>query len=651
MIACAGGDGDSVSERVEPTSRSYESFASFLDAANSVSVASLASHQVVVVGIDGAPWPFVDRLIDEGRLPNLERMKQEGAYGTLRSTPCYVSPPAWQSMFCGYTPEKTGIYTFGKWNREAEIFEAVTASDAQVPSVWDVASQAGMKVAVTNVPLTFPVRPVNGIMVSGLMTPVPLLKGFSLEATNYTSGLALSRVAPDVRSFSKTAKTEGSDSLNTITWWRVDTTDDDRVNYDRVVLTVVPRISEGGQDVTGRVYTFAIGDYSPWVNVRAVWKGKVRDGWCKFRLFQRPDGRYEASASQILFDSREAGSQYTHPEDLAEELSNRFGYYMPSKFLDREVVPAVTVEAAKYASFFYDYDDWDLYFYVFTQSDNIHHLEGFSERAAQVYETIDRFLGELMERLPEESTLIVASDHGFGKFEWGIDLNEFLEQLGLLVRKPDGNDIDYGHTIVFHNMWHLYFNHELLTPDVLRKVGISVEPSESPEDALIGFLEKREIRSADGSQRYPLEFALVSGNFAGDDPDALVEGVYDNYMVEFWNLKRPRGQLIWRLADSEAHNHVRDGIFAMWGKHVRNGYDAGLRQIEDIAPTILYLLGLPAAEDMDGRGIFDALEPGFVTSLTSYTVADYREIPRDFVAVEKDTEPLEKKLKSLGYVH
>ncbi|MCK4774413.1 MAG: alkaline phosphatase family protein, partial [Candidatus Krumholzibacteria bacterium] len=228
VIACAGGDGDSVSGRVEPTSQSYESFASFLDAANSASVASLASHQVVVVGIDGALWPFVDRLIDEGRLPNLERMKQEGAYGTLRSTPCYVSPPAWQSMFCGYAPEKTGIYTFGKWNREAEMFEAVTASDAQVPSVWDVASQAGMKVAVTNVPLTYPVRPVNGIMVSGLMTPVPLLKGFSLEATNYTSGLSLSRVAPDVRSFSKTAKTEGSDSLNTIIWWRVDTTDDDR---------------------------------------------------------------------------------------------------------------------------------------------------------------------------------------------------------------------------------------------------------------------------------------------------------------------------------------------------------------------------------------------------------------------------------------
>jgi len=514
-----------------------------------------------------------------------------------------------------------------------------------------VASHAGKKVAVTNVPLTYPVRPVNGIMVSGLMTPVPLLKGLSLEATNYTSGLTLSRVAPDLQSFSKAINTEGSDSLNTVTWWRVDTSDDDRVNYDRVVLTVVPRIGEERQEVTGQVYTFAIGDYSPWVNVRAVWRGKVRDGWCKFQLFQRPDGRYEASASQILFDSREAGAQYTHPAALAEELSNRFDYYMPSKFLDREVVPAATVEAAKYASFFYDYDDWDLYFYVFTQSDNIHHLEGFSERAAQVYESIDRFLGELMERLPEESTLIVASDHGSGVFEWGIDVNEFFEQLGLLVRKPDGENIDYERTIVFHNMWHLYFNHELLTAGNLKAVGISIEPAETPGAALIRFLENREIRSAGGSKRYPLRFTLVSGDFAGDDPDALVEGAYGDYLVEFWNLKRPRGNMVWRLTESEAHNHIRDGIFAMWGKHVGKGYDVGLRQIEDIAPTILYLLGLPAADDMDGRGIFDALTPDFVSAHASYTVADYQDISRDFLAIEKDTEPLEKKLKSLGYVH
>ena len=108
------------------------------------------------------------------------------------------------------------------------------------------------------------------------------------------------------------------------------------------------------------------------------------------------------------------------------------------------------------------------------------------------------------------------------------------------------------------------------------KVGISVGPSESPEEALIGYLKKREIRSADGSQRYPLEFSLISGDFVGDDPDALVEGAYDNHTVEFWNLKRPRGQLMWRLTDSEAHKHKRDGIFVMWGRHISDGYDAGL---------------------------------------------------------------------------
>ena len=41
-----------------------------------------------------------------------------------------------------------------------------------LPSVWDVASYAGRRVAVVNVPVTYPVHAINGVMVSGMMTPV-----------------------------------------------------------------------------------------------------------------------------------------------------------------------------------------------------------------------------------------------------------------------------------------------------------------------------------------------------------------------------------------------------------------------------------------------------------------------------------------------
>ena len=286
MAACGGGEQGATAG---PERMSFESFAAYLESADSRS-----GHQVVFIGIDGATWRILDPLIEQGRLPNLERIMKDGSYGTLLSTPCHVSPPGWASMHCGYSPTKTGVHTFGKFDWDTREFLAVDATDVRVPSVWDVASQANRKVAVTNVPLTFPVRPVNGIMVSGLMTPVPLADMVSLGEPPFPTGLDLIEVAPDVVSFSRVVKTEGTDSLNTVVWWRVDTTDDGRENYDRVVLAVLPRLDAQPTGVSSRVYSFPIGEYSPWMQLRAVWRDEVRDGWFKLMLKRRDDGRFQA---------------------------------------------------------------------------------------------------------------------------------------------------------------------------------------------------------------------------------------------------------------------------------------------------------------------------------------------------------------------
>ena len=329
-------------------------------------------------------------------------------------------------------------------------------------------------------------------------------------------------------------------------------------------------------------------------------------------------------------------------------MKERFEYYLPSKSLKPDVVPSVTLETVKYANFFYDYDDWDLFYYVFTQTDNIQHAQGFSPRTAKVYETIDRFLGELMRRLPDDCTLIVASDHGFGKFEWGVDINEWLEGIGLVVRMPGENTIDYERTTVFHNMWHLYFNPRLMTREHLTTVGVPVERNEAPRDALISYLQEVMIVT-DGQKNYPLELTPMPADLPDNDPDMVVEGAYDNYMVEFWNLMRPRGRMMWEVMDTEAHNHERDGVYLVWGNHIRTGIDTGIKNIEDIAPTMLYLLGLPAAEDMDGRTMFEMFHERYVAQNPQYFIPDYSEIDLEFMAAKEETESLYKKLKSLGY--
>ena len=167
-----------------------------------------------------------------------------------------------------------------------ETVASITAADVKVPWVWDVASFAGKKVGATNIPLAYPVHAVNGILISGLMTPIPMIGSLGMTSTAFAEGISLEETAPGLRSFSRPVKTEGSDSLNTFVWWRVDTTNDNVANSDRVVMAVTERLKDEHRDTDGRLYMFDVGEYSPWVKVRAVWRDEARDGWCKFRLFR-----------------------------------------------------------------------------------------------------------------------------------------------------------------------------------------------------------------------------------------------------------------------------------------------------------------------------------------------------------------------------
>ena len=54
------------------------------------------------------------------------------------------------------------------------------------------------------------------------------------------------------------------------------------------------------------------------------------------------------------------------------------------------------------------------------------------------------------------------------------------------------------------------------------------------------------------------------------------------------------------------------GIFCAFGPGVRQGVRLPRLSIMDLAPTVLWLRGLPVPEDMDGRVLTDLFEPDFV---------------------------------------
>lgn len=97
---------------------------------------------------------------------------------------------------------------------------------------------------------------------------------------------------------------------------------------------------------------------------------------------------------------------------------------------------------ARYEAFkhYFDADDWDLFFGVFMTTDRVNHFlfedyekEGeYYEEFMEFYRKLDGYVGDLRERLADDVTLVIASDHGFTTLEHEVHFNQWLEDEGWL---------------------------------------------------------------------------------------------------------------------------------------------------------------------------------------------------------------------------
>jgi len=164
--------------------------------------------RVVVVGLDGLDPERCERMIETGRLPNLEAMQQEGAFLRLQTTTPPISPVAWSSFQTGSNPARHNIFDFMTPDRRtylpllssAHIGESrrtLKLGKYRIPLTkpelrllrkskpfWTILGENRVFSTVLRVPITFPPEKFYGLSLSAMC--VPDLRGTQGTFTYFT---------------------------------------------------------------------------------------------------------------------------------------------------------------------------------------------------------------------------------------------------------------------------------------------------------------------------------------------------------------------------------------------------------------------------------------------------------------------------------
>ncbi len=138
---------------------------------SSMAQGSRPSERVLVIGLDGATFRLIDPWVAESRLPVLDRLLRTGVRARLRSTVQAESATAWATMITGVNLAKHGIYAFVHRERATGRLQVINATHLRAERIWDILGRHGRQVVVINVPITYPPSQVNGMLVSGMLTP------------------------------------------------------------------------------------------------------------------------------------------------------------------------------------------------------------------------------------------------------------------------------------------------------------------------------------------------------------------------------------------------------------------------------------------------------------------------------------------------
>jgi predicted AlkP superfamily phosphohydrolase/phosphomutase len=248
---------------------------------------------------------------------------------------------------------------------------------------------------------------------------------------------------------------------------------------------------------------------------------------------------------------------------------------------------------------------WDLFIGVFTGTDRLQHYfwddyentdSPWHQTVLDYYRAIDTVIGEMTEKMSGDTALLMLSDHGFAHLEKEVFINSWLKKQGYLQLKNDAarsfEDMDVEATRAFAlDPARIYINLKGVMPRGIVSPGLEYE--QLVKELSDGFLALRDEEA--GQQLIARVFRkedIYTGPFIDKAPDLVLWG------AQGYDLKGAvsKTSLLGKGRFTGMHTH-EDAFFYLKGL-------APLKvkpHIQDLAPTILQLLGMPIPPDMDGR--------------------------------------------------
>lgn len=628
--------------------------------------ANVSDKKVVVLGFDGMDPQILTQLMDQGRLPNLQKLRTIGDYRPLGTSVPPQSPVAWSNFITGMNPGGHGIFDFIHrdpatmlpYLSTSEIKgseKTISIGDWVLPlasgkakllrkgrAFWEILEEKQIPTIVFRVPANFPPVETKARTFSGMGTPDIL--GTYGTFSYYTNDPPANRndisggVVYDVRVAGNQVESYLIGPPNSFRKGTPDT----KVPF---TVWIDPQKPVAKIEVQGHEILLNEGEWSAWLPIEfeLIPHLQAVGGICRFYLKQlRPTFRLYVTPFNI--DPAHPALPISTPEGYAHELYEEIGYFYTAGIpedtkalswgvFDYEdfIQQANTVMRESQELFDYElsrFKEGMLFFYFSSIDPNLHMLwrttdpkhpaynpveaERFGGVIYQIYETMDRAVGKTLEKIDSQTTLVVMSDHGFAPFYRSFNLNTWLKDNGYIKfvssAKPEDvryfNKVDWSRTVAYGvGLNGLYINLRSRERD-------GNVPKGKKRSELLSEIAEKLLALRDPQNGKPViekvyrAEEIYSGFYVDDAPDLLI-GYSSGYRAS-WETTLgnfPQEWLVDNL-DPWSGDHCIAAELVPGVVLSNKKINRENPYLYDLAPTILAEFGIQKEEQMVGAPIF-----------------------------------------------